>query len=191
MERWSWYLYNVLLCKIKPVLPGRLILLYVPVACTVLHRDSEFAQTSESICCCWCGSFNIYTLASSEGMLISSSWPDLAVSTILITITSELQVLCFATWLSLCTQISHWCCCRELYKMRGILIFISIMCNWEEILNWEYCPSAFAVVHCLSHDWVPISWDVTETWIWSWNNATVDFILLRTEPQLLFFKPYV
>lgn len=66
------------------------------------------------------------------------------------------------------------------------MIFISIMCNWEEILNWECCPSAFSVVHCLSHDWVPISWDVIETWIWGWNNATVDLILLRTEPQLLF-----
>lgn len=175
----------------KPVFLGRLTVLYIPVACTVLHRGSEFAKTSECIHCCWCDSVNTYGLSNREGILISSSRPNLALSTILITITSELQVLCFATLLSLCIQISHWCCCRELYKIRGILIFISIMGNWEVILNWEYFPSAFAVVHCISHDWVPISWDVTETWIWGWNNDTVDLILMRTEPQLLFFKHYV
>lgn len=143
MERWSWYLYNVLLCKIKPVFPGRLIVLSVPVACTVLHRGSEFAQTSECIHCCWCGSFNTYTLGNSEGMLISSHWPNLAFSTILITITSELQVLCFATLPSLCMQISHWCCCRELSKIRGILIFISIMCSWEEMFELGILPFSF------------------------------------------------
>lgn len=131
VERWSWYSYNVLLCKIKPVFSRRLIVLYIRVACTALHRGSEFAQTSECIHCCWCGSFNTYTLGNSEGMPISSYWHNLAVSSILITIASELQVLCFATLLSLCIQISHWCCCRELYKIRRILIFISIMCSWE------------------------------------------------------------
>lgn len=123
--------YNVLLCKIKPVLPGRLIVLYVPVACTVLHRGSEFARKSECIHCCWCGSSNTYTLGNTESMLISSYWPNLAVSTILSTITSELQVLCFVTLPSLCMQISHWCCCGELSEIRGVLIFISIMCSRE------------------------------------------------------------
>lgn len=156
----------------------------------MFHRDSEFAQTSECICCCWCGSFSTFTFGNSEGRLVSSCCHNLAVSTILITITSELHILCFAALLSLCIQISYWCCCRELYKIRRILIFISIMCN-QEMFELGILPFSFAVVHCLSHDWVPISWVFIETWIWGWNNATVDLIFLRTEPQLLFFKHYV
>lgn len=122
-----------------------------------------------------------------------SYWPNLAVSTILITITSEPLILCFAILLFLCMQISHWCCCRELYKKSRISKCITIMCNWEEmfelgILPFSFCCCTLPFIWLSAHQ---LRFCTDLCWIWGWNSATMDLILLRTEFQLLFFKCYV
>lgn len=128
-----------------------------------------------------------------EHVYLASHRPNLAVPAVLITVSSEPLVLCFAILLSWCVQRSHWWCCRELYRESRILKFITIVCNWEEmfevgILPFPFCCCALPFICLSAHQ---LRFCTNLFWIWGWNSATMDLILLRTETQLLFFNHYV